>query len=86
MAWKAEVELIPGASMLGCPRRPCATPCRECIPFGPLFGPSHPALFIPDSDKNKASSRPVFEPTNMAGTPYASLMTAVFAIPASRFQ
>ena len=29
-----------------------------------------------------ASSWPVFEPTNIAGTPYASLTVAVFAIPA----
>ncbi len=36
----------------------------------------------PTLTKTKAaSSRPVFEPTNMAGTPYASLMIAVFAIP-----
>ncbi len=33
-----------------------------------------------------ASSRPVFDPTNIAGTPYASLMIAVLAIavPAKR--
>ena len=49
MAWTAEVVLIPGASALGRPRRPGATPGRECIPFGP----SHPALFIAYPDKNK---------------------------------
>jgi hypothetical protein len=49
MAWKAEVVLIAGALALGRPRRPSATPGRECIPFGP----SHPALFIAYSDKNK---------------------------------
>ena len=49
MAWKAELVLICGASVPGRPRRPGAAPGRECIPFGP----SHPALFIAYSDKNK---------------------------------
>ena len=31
-----------------------------------------------------ASSLPVFDPTNMAGVPYASRMTALFAIARSR--
>ena len=36
---------------LGYPRRTSACPGRKRIPFGP----PHPALFIPDSNKNKGS-------------------------------
>jgi hypothetical protein len=41
---------------------------------------------LPTLTKTKgASSRPVFEPTNIAGTPPTSLMIAVFAIPTPAF-
>ena len=71
----------PGA----CTAFDCLAPARrrravqggERVPFRP----SHTALFITDPDKaNGASSWPVFEPTNTAGNPCASLIFAVFAI------
>src|SRR5258708_8490258 len=50
----AKLPSISGALISGRPRGPSARPSRKRIPFGP----SHPALLIPDPDKNKCSIIP----------------------------
>ena len=55
---------------------------QEAHPIRPIASAA-PHLTL--TKTKAASSPPVFEPTNMAGTPYASLMIAVFAIPVPAF-